>query len=317
MNKVIYIIGVGRSGTSLLMTLLNGHSKIAFTPETHFLRFYLGNEQVKSAFEGKGVEAFKTVLAKDEYYKRLHHSSEELLEKYIKGKEDFDLNEVYLQILNTYRTKKNKDWIGDKDPRYIDYLPVIKSICPEAKIIHIYRDPRDLVLSKMKANWSAHRPYWLNAMISQIQMKKGRETAQKLFGKNYYELSYESLTKSPENALTDLLHFLKLDYEAGMLNLQKSAKELVDENELQWKNNTFKPVMNVNSKKWMTKLTAIQIRSIELICKEWFEKLSYEKSEVSISSWREKVLQTIFSFEGIQEQLYKYQLRKKTKAKVE
>ena len=39
----IFIIGVGRSGTSLLQSMLNSHSKIAFTPETHFIRSYMSS----------------------------------------------------------------------------------------------------------------------------------------------------------------------------------------------------------------------------------------------------------------------------------
>jgi len=34
----IFIVGVGRSGTSLVQSMLNAHSKIAFPPETHFVR---------------------------------------------------------------------------------------------------------------------------------------------------------------------------------------------------------------------------------------------------------------------------------------
>ena len=307
-DQVIYIIGVGRSGTSMLMTLLNGHSKIAFTPETHFLRFYFGNAKIKRQHEEKGPTVFQKTLEADDYFRRLQLSAEKLLQPYIKGKQAFDLSKVYLDILDQYLARKGKHWIGDKDPRYIDYLPTVKQVCPQAKIIHIYRDPRDIMLSKMKADWASHRPYWLNAMISQIQMKNGRKTAQTLFGSNYYELSYESLVSQPEKALSQLLGFLKLDFEPSMLDLTQSAKELVDQSELQWKDNTFKPVMNTNTKKWMTQLSAKQIRCIEIICKEWFEQLSYQTADIKIGALNEGMLKTFFAFEGIQEFLYKRQL---------
>ncbi|MEM9821557.1 MAG: sulfotransferase [Bacteroidota bacterium] len=308
-SPIVYIIGVGRSGTSMLMTLLNGHSEIAFTPETHFLRFYLGNVQVKQKYEALGPKAFQSLLEKDDYFKRLDCSAEALLSPYVSGKRPLDLSEVYLHLLSQYRQRKGKTWIGDKDPRYIDYLPMVKKVCPEARIIHIYRDPREMVLSKMKADWAAHRPYWLNAMISQIQMKSGRQTARQLFGDNYYELAYESLTQAPAQSLTNLLQFMGLDFEPEMLDLSKSAKELVDQSELQWKDNTFKPVMATNTRKWEQQLSAKQIRSIEIICKEWFEQLGYQKADVKINGWTERLLKTLFSFEGLQELLYKKQLQ--------
>ncbi|MEM8908791.1 MAG: sulfotransferase [Bacteroidota bacterium] len=308
-KQVLYIIGVGRSGTSMLMTLLNGHSQIAFTPETHFLRFYFGTAHIQQQYEAQGPRAFQQTLEKDVYFKRLKLSAAQLLEPYLNEERPFDLSNFYLHLLGQYLQRKGKTFIGDKDPRYIDYLPIVKQVCPQAKIIHIYRDPRDIMLSKMKADWAAHRPYWLNAMISQIQMKNGRKAAQELFGDQYYELAYETLLSNPEASLSRLLNFLGLSFEPAMLDLTQSAKELVDESELQWKDNTFKPLMNTNSQKWLTKLSPKQIRCIEIICKEWFEKLAYTPAPIQIGSFNENLFKTLFSFEGLQELLYKRQLK--------
>ncbi|MEL6973326.1 MAG: sulfotransferase, partial [Bacteroidota bacterium] len=179
---LVYIVGVGRSGTSMLMTLLNGHSQIAFTPETHFLRYYLGTAEIQANIEQEGAAAFQQTLEADSYFQRLNLSAAELLQAYVAEDRDFDLVEIYEDILRQYLNRKGKQIIGDKDPRYLDYLDRIAATFPQAKIIHIYRDPRDVVLSKTKAGWSAHRPYWLNAMISQIQMEEGRKRGQVLFG---------------------------------------------------------------------------------------------------------------------------------------
>ncbi|MEM8527121.1 MAG: sulfotransferase [Bacteroidota bacterium] len=313
MEQTIFIVGVGRSGTSMLMTLLNGHSKIAFTPETHFLRFYVGSQEIQAEFEAKGVTKFKEIIDQDDYYKRLHIDSSELLAPYLKEKKVFDLRAIYKEILSTYLRRKDKTYIGDKDPRYIDYLPIIKEIYPNAKIIHIYRDPRDIVLSKTKADWSAHRPYWMNAIISQVQIKKGRKKIQELFDGHFYELSYESLVANPNESLTKLLAFLDLELEKEMLDLRKSAEELVDKAEMQWKNNTFKPVMNANKEKWRKGLSTSQIRCTEIICKEWFKNLGYGYSKVKINFMEELFYQLIFAAQNLQELVYDRQLSKQMK----
>ncbi|RMF01075.1 MAG: sulfotransferase, partial [Bacteroidetes bacterium] len=217
---LIYIVGVGRSGTSMLMTLLNGHSQIAFTPETHFLRYYLGTADIQADLEQKGSRHFEQVLAADRYFQRLGISAVDLLEPYHQGERAFDLVQVYSDVLQLYLARRGKTFIGDKDPRYLDYLPRIAKLFPQAYIIHIYRDPREIVLSKMKADWSAHRPYWLNAMISQLQMQEGRRRAQALFPERYYELAYEDLVQDPEASLGRLLANFKLDFEPTMLNLK-------------------------------------------------------------------------------------------------
>jgi len=63
---MIFIIGLGRSGTSLLQSILNAHSEIAFLPETHFLRKYVFPGKLKN----KSDVEIKTILKNDEHYKR-------------------------------------------------------------------------------------------------------------------------------------------------------------------------------------------------------------------------------------------------------
>lgn len=308
--EVIYIVGVGRSGTSMLMTLLNGHSKIAFTPETHFLRFYMADLEVQKQIEAKGVANFRRILEEDTYFQRLNISAAKLLKPYQVGDLSFKLDNIYHDILQQYLQGKNKQIIGDKDPRYLDYLEVIKRIYPKAKVIHIHRDVRDVVLSKTKAKWAAHRPFWLNAVISQVQMKEGRQNAKACFGENYYELAYEDLVSNPNTTLTKLLGFLGLDFEEKMLDSTKSAQELVDESEMQWKDNTFQPILHDNTEKWRSQLTPFQIRTVEIICKEWFSTLGYSPSMVSISGLKNAFLKFMFRFEGLQAWLYRRQLKR-------
>lgn len=315
-DQLIYIIGVGRSGTSMLMTLLNGHSHIAFTPETHFLRFYMGSEDSKRQIENRGADWFLKLLENDPYFQRLQLPAEDLLAPYLSGDKVFDLTEIYREILSRYLHRRGKSMIGDKDPRYIDYLPVIKSLFPRARIIHIYRDPRDMVLSKTKAEWSAHRPYWVNALISQIQMKRGRATARELFADRYYELAYETLISEPEATLSRLLTFLGLEFEPAMLDLKQSAQELVDPAEMQWKDRTFQPVISRNKEKWRQQLTPRQIRCIEIICREWFDHLGYELSDISIPFLQEKLLRTAFSADRLTHWLYRYQLERQMNKQV-
>ncbi|MEN0047910.1 MAG: sulfotransferase [Bacteroidota bacterium] len=312
-QQTIYIIGVGRSGTSLLMTLLNGHSQITFTPETHFLRFYLGTPSLQQLIEEKGVATFQKTLEQDDYFQRLNIAAEDLLQPYLAQENPFDLKAVYRDLLSIYQKRKDKQYIGDKDPRYIDYQEVVKEIYPNAKIIHIYRDPRDVMLSKTKADWSAHRPIWMNAIISQMQIEQGRRKAKQLFGANLHELSYESLIMQPAETLTDLLAFLGLEFEEKMFDLRQSASELVDENEMQWKDNTFKPLQSSNTQKWKKKLSPTQIRTIEIICKEWFQELGYEYSNVKISPLKTFFLKFVFSFRSLQAWFYNYKLKSQLK----
>ncbi|MEM6697667.1 MAG: hypothetical protein AAF599_04680, partial [Bacteroidota bacterium] len=91
------------------------------------------------------------------------------------------------------------------------------------------------------------------------------------------------------------------------------AEELVDPSEWQWKDNTFKPLQSSNTQKWKKKLSPTQIRTIEIICKEWFQELGYEYSNVKISPLKTFFLKFVFSFRSLQAWFYNYKLKSQLK----
>jgi len=270
-KNIIFIVGVGRSGTSLLQSVLNAHSEVAFMPETQFFRKYIASKKTTPT----DLAEFKKTLEADTSFHRTGIAPDDLLSDF-KG-DTFTAIEAYKLLLNTYLNKKNKKNIGDKDPRNIDYLPKLYEHFPDAKIIHIYRDPRDVVLSKTKAAWSAHRPFWMHAIIGQCQLARGRKIGKQLYGNNFFEIKYEELIKQPEQTIRNLSVYLNIEYQSDMMNFANSSRELVDEKEMSWKKETFQPIQKNNSGKWKENFTSKQIQYIEAVSNEAFDQLNYEK----------------------------------------
>ena len=270
---MFFIVGVGRSGTSLLQSMLNAHPDIASPPETHFLRNYVFPSLKSNGFVATAkLSAF---LQADDSFKRIGIPVEQIYD--VKAQK-VELRSAYLEMLDIYKERKEKKYIVDKDPRNIDFLPQLNHLFPDAKIIHIYRDPRDVIASKMKAAWSKSKPYWLHGFIGQSQIKGGRQLAKKHFtSENYLEIAYEDLIQKPEATLQKLTTFLGVSYDEKMLTFSKSAKELVDKKEIQWKKETMQPLMKGNSNKWKSSLTNFQATFIEQISKEYFQQLNYQK----------------------------------------
>jgi len=77
---IIFIIGVGRSGTTLLQVMLNSHSKIAFLPETHFFRFYISNPKLRIYYLVKGYNWLKLKLLNDDNLLRLNLNLKEIIQ---------------------------------------------------------------------------------------------------------------------------------------------------------------------------------------------------------------------------------------------
>lgn len=260
--RPIFIIGVGRSGTSMLQSMLNAHHAITFPPETHFIRTYLQKNVT--------LQEIRTELLNDENLIRLSLPLEKIIEK------NHDLKGFYIDLLQEYMKKQGKYFVGDKDPKNIEHLRLIHSVFPQATIVHIYRDPRAVIASRLKAKWSEDKPFWQHILAYKVQLSYGRRTANELFGK-YIEIKYEDLVENPEYELKRLCRELELQYDDNMVEFYKSADEVVQGEELLWKQNCFNPVMLQNINKWKNELSKDKIKLIEYVLKREMDTLEYTR----------------------------------------
>ncbi|NKQ36527.1 MAG: sulfotransferase [Chloroflexi bacterium] len=268
--QYIAIVGVGRSGTSLLMSMLNAHPDVAFPPEFHFINRHLA-QKPQAALD----EAVARLQA-DARFARLEMDLAEVIRPFTHNRQPFTMPALYRQILLTYAQQQNVAIIGDKAPKYVEYLPVIRQIVPDAKIIHLIRDPRDVYLSRTKAAWSANRSDTTQFLAYRAQYALGRSQGPRLFGENYLEVQYENLLAQPEMTLHSICDLLQIPYFSQMLAFATSAQELVAQDELAWKKETFGPLLINNMNKWQRELTPAQTARVEAACRPAFTDGLYQ-----------------------------------------
>ncbi len=294
--KKVFIVGVGRSGTSLLQSMLDAHPKGVFLPETHFFRKYVGAKKRRAKIEQGGPSVFAKILENDADFGRAGIDAQKLLKEFGAENKVFNLEEVYKTLLDYYlQDYKNLSFVGDKDPRNIDYLESLKTAFPNAKILHIVRDPRDVLSSRMKAAWSKHRPIWQHVLLYETQLKRGRCLGKSLFGSNYFEFRYEDLIGQPEKSLQAIAKHLEIDYSEEMLHFSKSAERLVDKNEMSWKKETLGPLLKANKDKWKQSLKPWQIAMAEQVCTTAFKDFGYEYSNFNNRSGWLSLIRPLFS----------------------
>lgn len=279
----IFIIGVGRSGTSLLQSMLGAHSEIGFLPETQFLRKYCFSKKTRQKIERNERSSFVKALREDQAFNRLNLDPEDCVPE-----TSFTVYDVYDNILKCYLTKLDKTIPGDKDPRNLDFIKEIHKHFPQALVVHIIRDPRDVVLSRTKADWSKHWPFFLHACMYNTQLKRGRKLTAQLFKENYQEVYYEDLLQQPELELKRLCQGINVSFDQQMLHYQETAKKLVSQSEMQWKKETTGPLLRKNTQKWKQAFSPYQNVLIERICRPVWSELPYHKSKkglLSIIQW--------------------------------
>ncbi|MEM9544425.1 MAG: sulfotransferase [Bacteroidota bacterium] len=291
----LFIVGVGRSGTSLLQSMMDSHSQVTFLPETQFVRSFLRNSDSKTL---QSKEEIQKIIRQGTIGERIPEAKLDMIFASMEEKTSFKT--FYNCLLGMNEDVAKLEYYGDKDPRLLDYIEVIAKNFPSARILHIYRDPRDIVLSKTKADWSKSRSFWVHAMIGQAQISNGRKKGKQYFGDNFIELKYEELIDHPEEILKMICNKLGLEFEKQMLDYQRSSKRLVSTDELQWKKETLKPLMRNNVEKWRNGFSGIKIWVIENLTPEWFDQLNYKRSNTGLSSWMFRplvaLLNTLYTF---------------------
>lgn len=281
----IIIVGVGRSGTSLLHSMLHAHPQLVFLPELHFFRKYVGPPLQRWRWKVAGSGRMRQTLHRDADFHRVELEVEELLSPFLCGEAGFSPEAVYRRLLSVYlqhreeATGEKFTSVGVKDPRLIDYLPPLAKNFPGARILHIIRDPRDVLLSRRRAAWSAGRPDWMHLMTYTAQLARGRAGGARYFGDRYTEIIYEELLGRPVSVLRRVCSQLDVPYSEEMLDFGESARELVSQDEMEWKSETTGPLLRDNTDNWRSALPPAVVSLVDRLCVTPFPDLPYSPAE--------------------------------------
>lgn len=271
-KDLFYIVGVGRSGTTLLMSMLNAHPQIGTPPETHFVTNHmLGRRRVTLA-------SCRQALQIDHRISRLGLDVSDILAPF-RDSATVAWVDVYLRMLDLWKQEHGVDLVGEKAPKYVQHLRELHAIRPGAKVIHLIRDPRAVFLSRRKAAWSADHPDWRHLVAYAVQYAEGRASGPKLFGENYREILYEQLISQPELELGKLCNFLGLPYNQSMLRFSDTAGDIISDDEWDWKREAAGPLLTGNAEKWRGELSEREIALVESACRQPFTEGLYSSSD--------------------------------------
>jgi hypothetical protein len=266
----LFIVGISRSGTKLLRDLLNNHSRISMPEiESKFIPlFYRRFGQWDETRFREQFELFFKYFARAQFYEMMKDKGitididtwREQVERWTFG----GVIEALFKMLARGESEKKTIW-GDKTPSYLLSIPLLKTLFPRAKFIHIIRDVRDICISARKA-WK--RNIYFTAQRWSDYINRCRKDAASHAAGDYIEITYEELTADPGAVLEQLCGFLGIHYEHHMPVLTFSSEEFGDA-----KGKT--EVIHDNTQKWKTQLSAAQAGKIEAICAPLLQDLGY------------------------------------------
>ena len=147
-DPYVFIVGFPRSGTTLLRRMVDAHPRIAITPETHWIPRYF-KKRVGLTREGLVTPELIPKLLE---YRKFHNLKigRGDLEKLISSGEPVSYASFVSGIFNLYGKRKRKRLVGDKTTSYVRHIPILHTLWPMAKFVHLIRDGRDLCLSMLE-----------------------------------------------------------------------------------------------------------------------------------------------------------------------
>ncbi len=216
-----FIVGHGRSGTTLLRLMLDAHPALAIPPETQFIPQLID----ASKRPGSPAENVISELVNHRRFGDFGFTAEEIRENF--GKlEPFSITEALRYFYRTYAERQGKPRWGDKSPGYGWTMHRVDRVVPEARFIHLIRDGRDVTLSLLAKHEDAPPPK-RQARHWRGRVKKTRKMGQVV--RHYTELRYEDLITDPEPQLRRICDFIRLDFDPAMLRYYERAEERMSE----------------------------------------------------------------------------------------
>jgi len=202
-KKIIFIIGMPRSGTSLIEQVLSAHDEVAGAGELSFL-----TEAINKEFFIKSNE-FDSSLISSEKLK--------IIQKF------------YIDKINQFGYSEK--YIVDKAPLNFKWAGFIKKIFPNSYIINCNRDPMDIC-------WSNYKQYYSSSNLAFAYNLKNLAQYynlyceymffwQKILGeKNLLNIEYETLTENFEDGVKKLLSFCDLKWSSKCVEFYKSKNSV-------------------------------------------------------------------------------------------
>ena len=212
-----FVVGLTRSGTTLLRMMLDAHPELTIPPETHFVP-----ELIKAARAGADAEAMLAVIKSNRTWRDFGLDAAEL-RKRLDLAGPGDGAGAGRAFFTAYAERQGKPRWGDKTPAYMLSVQRIGRTLPEARFIHLIRDGRDVALSQSARALNEQPPPSEQAARWVKRIRKSREQAATLKGPRYVEARYEELVRDPEATLRRICAFVELPWDAAMLRYHERA----------------------------------------------------------------------------------------------
>ena len=183
------------------------------------------------------------------------------------------IGEVYANIMRLKAAQYARVRFGDKTPSNSGHLPRIFRDFPDAKVVHIVRDPRGTALSLSRMPW-ASSSVRVNTVLCELE----RRNVGKYEGR-VLRIRLEDLLGSPKETMAKVLDYVGEPWDDAVLDHAKNVPDKHDMPPLPWLESSAQD-RGAPSAQWSS-MTPLQIRSVEKLGRRLMEQGGYAPAELA------------------------------------
>ncbi|MFZ5553389.1 MAG: sulfotransferase family protein [Bacteroidota bacterium] len=266
-----FLLSSPRSGSTMLRLNLNRVENILTLPETH-LFVLMGHYKKRKVNWANKDEKNKLAYNWTVYHsikkfpldrKKLH---EEIVEKAESWKDVFFI--TVNQFIEQQHKGRKISLLVEKSPPHIFFVPQIKEMFPDAPLLFLVRDPRDVVASLKSCSWSTSNVY-INSKVWRRGVEIMNQCPQKL------TIRYEDIVAGPVASVEKICTYCKIEFDREKF-VSSSLSDDLESGNITSKN-ALQPISEKHVASWKTRLSGadLDLQVIEHVCKKEMKALGY------------------------------------------
>jgi hypothetical protein len=246
LGKMIFNVGARRSGTFWLQRIVTAHPAVsAVANETHLF--------------SHGIAPLA------ERFQHAQPGSAQVGSTYIERESMLDAMRDFCDCVFAPMLEPGRQRLAERTPLHALHTGLIADVYPDAQIVHIVRDGRDVVRSLLAQQWGPD-----NVVAAAREWRSSIESARAgaAGSDRYLEVRYEELHADPATLVTELYGWLGLPVDDAILALATAEARL--------ERNLDPGATPAGPGKWRTVLTPDDLAAFEDIAGDMLYGLGYE-----------------------------------------
>jgi hypothetical protein len=243
--------------------ILSSHSRICIPPETWFL-IDLVREYGATGQRLEQVDAARAALTVTSHprWRNLGLDSSAVLAR-LTALDRPTVREIADTVFKILADAAGKPRWGDKTPPYVQIVPQLAELYPEAKFIHLLRDGHDVAMSFRDLRWARNGSRWIHYAAEEWMEAIDAMSPLPLGEDRLIEVRYEDLVRETEATTHRICEFLGERFESEMLHWEQGVAGKIPERERHIHTKLLRRPRLDDIHRWRTKMGAVETLLLE------------------------------------------------------